>query len=286
MGTQLTAGISVSVPASEVRPLLNIAERAPEQVELLKRQEDAINANLRVMMPAKIVSFDAATQRATVQPLFRERIIDRSNGNLSWSDPPVLPDLPVCFPKFGNFVLTMPPQEGDECVVGFADLSIESWKANGDLQNWVDRRRHDWSDGVVYIGISSTPNAIPNFNEDAAELRTIEHGSKITIKNDELSLVRQDPLSGLALASVLIDEQGVHLSGVAVKITAATLILAVADIISESDDPLIIQAASMFFNALGVIGLNGTLQINGSNYLSHRHGGVQTGGGTSAGVTP
>lgn len=38
---------------------------------------------------------------------------------------------------------------GDECLVVFSDLSIDNFWLNGNVQNPVESRRHDLSDGIA-----------------------------------------------------------------------------------------------------------------------------------------
>lgn len=247
--------------------------------------QDDTSAKIRVSMPAKVISYDETKQVAVVQPLIRERI--NIQGKLSWVELPVLEDVAVCRYQGGNYVITMPVAAGDEVQLVFNDMSYDSWWARGDVQNWIYRRRHDLSDAMIMAGaVNSKPNKVERIPGDALEVRTKNYGTKIQLKPAAILLQKQDTTTGTVLAQVKVDQAGVELTGVAVRIAAATLILDVASVISESDDPLVIQANAMQFNALTTIALNGTLMINGNAYLSHRHVGVQTGGGTSGTVTP
>ncbi len=288
MSTRLTGGVSVSVGQS--LPLQTTAERAPDPVEAQRRREDNLSASIRVAIPAKIVEWFPEKQTITAQPLIREKIKDLLTGAIAWMELPQLHDVPVSFPQGQNFCLTFPVEVDDEVLIVFNDLSIESWQELGEIQNWVDKRRHDLSDGIALLGVNSKPNIIEHIATDAAELRTKDRKAVVRIKDDypEIAYQAVEPVTGAAtpVGYVRVTEEGPELVGVTVKIAAATLILAVPEVITLNDDPLKISAGSMEFNSNSTMALNGVLMLNGAAYLSHRHPGVQTGGGITGSVTP
>ncbi len=208
------------------RPLLGDGERAPSQDEMMRRFADALSRQVRVCIPAEVVSWNASKQTIVAQPLIREKIINRQDGTQGFVSLPQLVDVPVCFPQGGNFVLTFPIAAGDEVLIVFADTCIDSWWASGGEQNWNDRRRHDLADAIAVVGINSVPNVITGLSTTGTELRHKDGDTSILVEDGE------------------------------VTITATT------------------------------INLDGQLKINGDNYLSHRHGGVQAGGAFTAVVTP
>lgn len=178
----------ISNTINNVLPLFGIGERAADPVEAMRRNNDALSANIRVAVPAKVVSFNASEQTIVAQPLIREKIINRFNGDVNWLTIPVIPDVPVCFPQAGNFVLTMPIAAGDEVLLVFNDSCIDSWWANGGLQNWNDKRRHDLSDAVAVIGLNSLPNKISSIASNATELRSKSGTTKVRVESSQVSM--------------------------------------------------------------------------------------------------
>lgn len=174
------------------RPLLNMAQRLPSEIELFLRNNDNLSRTIRVAIPCEVVSFDASKQTIVAQPLIREKIIDRETGAIEWVALPQLVDVPVMFPQAGNFALTMPVQPGDEVTVLFADTCIDAWWQSGGIQNWMDRRRHDLSDGIAILGINSVPNVIENIASDAAELRTKDGTVAVTLSDDNSLTIKAD----------------------------------------------------------------------------------------------
>jgi len=130
---------------------------------------DAMTSRMRVAVPGIIQSFNATAQTVTVQVAIRERV--NLNGNLTWETIPLLVDVPIFMPRAGGFTLTMPVTAGDECLVVFGDNCMDAWWQSGGVQNQVEKRRHDLSDGFAIVGIWSQPRVLPDYKTDAAQLR-------------------------------------------------------------------------------------------------------------------
>lgn len=226
-------------------PLQTIAERTNDREEAIRRNNDNQSRNTRVSIPAQVVSFDPEKQTVQVQPLIREKIIDRATGKTQWVNLPVLPDVPVCFPQAGNFVMTMPIQAGDEVLLVFADMCLDQWWYSGGLQNWSDRRRHDLSDAIAVVGLNSVPNAIQGIALDATEIRTKDGAVKIRVEGDKITLINSaSTVTVEPLTITMTPDDGV--TGIQIEPGVITL-----------------QAA--------VININGGMKHNGSDYSAHYH---------------
>jgi hypothetical protein len=154
--------------------------------ELSATAEDAAGAVAREMqkdihtsLPGQIVSFDAATQTATVKPLIQRQLVD---GTVI--DIPDCQDVPVHHPRGGNIAFTFPVAAGDECLLCFSERAIDFWHENGGAQLPSEYRMHDYSDAFAFVGFSSKPNAIKNVATDAAELRTLDGKTRIRLEAD------------------------------------------------------------------------------------------------------
>ena len=165
-----------------------IAERTNSEDEMFRLMGDAWSNNLRVSIPGIVVAFDAVTQTVTVQPALRENIRDE-NGNVTSVNLPLLVDVPIVFPRAGNFVLTMPVTAGDECLVIFADFCLDAWFSSSGIQNQIEKRRHDLSDGIAIIGLWSQPNKLVNYSTTSAQLRNEAGTDYIELKNAQINLV-------------------------------------------------------------------------------------------------
>jgi hypothetical protein len=125
---------------------------------------------LRVAVPAVVVSFNTATQTAVVQPAIRDTLL--VNLVPTPTDLPQLSNVPVLGYRGGGFSITLPIKAGDEGVVIFSDLAIDSWWQSGGTQNnQVERRRHDLSDGMFLPCGWSQPRVLSTYNANSLEIR-------------------------------------------------------------------------------------------------------------------
>jgi hypothetical protein len=164
------------------RPVINTAERAADTDEAIRRNNDHVKQSLRVALPAQVVSFDSDKQTIVAQPTIREKVINKETGTVEWIQLPQLVDVPVIFPGADNYVITFEPKAGDEVLLVFMDMCMDSWWFSGGVQNWNDRRRHDLSDAVALLGFRSRPNKIPDFKTDGMQIRQLEGSAKATIE--------------------------------------------------------------------------------------------------------
>jgi hypothetical protein len=192
-------------------------------------------------MPGIIQSFDATEQTVTVQCAIREKI--NMDGNLSWQDIPLLLDVPIIFPRAGNYILTMPIQAGDECLVVFGDSCMDAWWQSGGVQNQIDCRRHDLSDGYAIVGLYSQPRRISNYSTNTAQLRNLAGSAYVELDGNNINIVGGN----------------VTVSASNFNVTATTKID-------------------------GVTNITQATTIQGRDFISHTHSGVETGGGNTGGV--
>lgn len=141
----------------------------------------------RVCMPGIIQSFDAAAQTVTVKPALREKML--ADGDESWIDIPLLVDVPIVVPRAGGYALTLPIQAGDECLVVFGDMCMDGWWQSGGVQNQVECRRHDLSDGFAIIGVWSQPRVIPGYSTGSAQLRNDAGSAYVELAGDTVNIV-------------------------------------------------------------------------------------------------
>lgn len=154
-----------------------------QKEEMLQRNT---GIGIRVAAPGIIQSFNPAEQTVKVKCAVREKV--DLNGTQTWEEIPLLLDVPIVLPRSGGYVLTMPIQKGDECLVVFADNCIDGWWQSGGVQNQVEIRRHDLSDGIAVMGLWSQPNVIPGYSMEGAQLRSLDGGASITISGGTVSI--------------------------------------------------------------------------------------------------
>lgn len=138
---------------------------------------------LHTAMPGIIEKFDPVQQLATVQPAIK-RIFKTSDSEEQFLTPVALPlliNVPVVFPSGGGYHLTFPVQKGDECLLVFCERAIDVWHERGQVQEPNARRFHSLSDATCFVGLSSIPNKIPNFDATNAQLRNNDGSVSISL---------------------------------------------------------------------------------------------------------
>lgn len=155
-----------------------------------------LNASLRVALPGIVQAFDPRTQTVTVQPAIRERVI-RGNRQQDM-DIPLLVDVPVVMPRGGGYSLVFAPQKGDECLIVFSDLCIDSWWQSGGVQNQAEVRRHDLSDAFAILGTWSQRRK-PSIPSSGCRLQNDEGTAGVEIKGNTVNLFGNVRVNGATI---------------------------------------------------------------------------------------
>ena len=92
--------------------------------------------SLHCALPGNVVSFDAETRRAEIQPGVKV-------GSMAY---PILADVPVFMP------VPFEVRPGDACLVVFSDVDIDKWLETGEAAVPGSARRHSLSDGFAFVG--------------------------------------------------------------------------------------------------------------------------------------
>jgi hypothetical protein len=163
--------------------------------------------DLHTSMPGIIESFDADTQLASIQPAIRRIFITRDGDTeiLTPSDLPILINVPVIFPRGGGFSLTFPVKKGDECLLNFCERSIDNWHETGKVKKPGARRFHSLSDATAFVGLSSLPNKIPNYDATNTEIKKDDGTVSIKLKeNSDLDIIAEGNMNATITKDVNI----------------------------------------------------------------------------------
>lgn len=158
-------------------------ERYNDMQAALRSALDGRQAQIWTMLPGIVQSVDWAKMTAVVQPSIQGKV-QATDGSYSDVDMPELVDCPIWFPGGGDFILTFPIQEGDECCVFLASRCIDAWWQSGGVQPQAELRMHDLSDGFCFVGPNSQPRMVPNIDADSVALRMRDGSAFFKIKND------------------------------------------------------------------------------------------------------
>lgn len=139
--------------------------------------------NIHTALPAKIVSFNAERQTATLAIQITQLLTDGGTVQI-----PPLVDVPVSFPRGGGFAFTFPLASGDEGIAIFSERCIDGWWQSGKASEPLDVRLHDFSDAMFIPGICSTPNVISEFFSNGLSMQTVDANTYIRITNGGIQI--------------------------------------------------------------------------------------------------
>lgn len=150
----------------------------PEESQ--RMAQDGMQARIWTALPGIIESVDLEAQTVSVQPTIKG-VINQENGSTKTVNMPLLVDVPIVFPRAGGFSVTFPVAQGDECLVVFASRCIDAWYQSGGIQEALEARMHDLSDGFAILGPTSQPKRLENVQTDGLELRTEDRSTYIKL---------------------------------------------------------------------------------------------------------
>lgn len=115
--------------------------------DIFRNSISAYLNDVHTSLPAIIISFDASTNKAQVQPVLNK------NYRTGVQEMPIIENVPVLFPSGGNFQLTFPVIPGDYCLLIFSERSIDKWLSTGGIQTPSDPRKFALSDAIAIPGL-------------------------------------------------------------------------------------------------------------------------------------
>lgn len=228
---------------------IDLRDRSDSFEETLRAMFDDFKSGQFTSMPARVVSYDAQKQTISAQPTIKAYVLQK-DGTSKATEYPVIPDIPVQFPGAGGQTMTFPVKAGDECLLNFCSRSQDSWQQSGGVQAPMDTGMNNLSNAFAMLGFRSNPRALQNVSTTATEVRSDDGNTKISLSGEGGVGVSTDKSVTVAAA------QGVSITGGAGNVTFT-----------------------------GTLIVTGEIILNGIHLSTHKHTGVQPGGGTSAGPT-
>lgn len=173
--------------------------RDPTLAEVFDIARNAIINSINVAIPGRIEKYDEAEQKADVKPLIKLAQLG-SDGERIVDTLPVIPEVPVVFPRNGDYFMSLPLAKGDFVLLVVCSQSIDRWVASsGDDVDPADPRRHDWSDAVCLPGLFPFQSSLSSAHKDNMVLGH-DSGVQIHISMDLINLGEEDAAEFVALA--------------------------------------------------------------------------------------
>ena len=208
------------------------------QAEIILKFLEQFEFDLRCAAPGIITQYDSETQTVEVQIAVKEiiKVYQKNNVYQDALDIPPLYKVPLVMPRAGNFVITFPIKEGDECLLIFSDTYIDSWWQNGCGKNKEGKytgqvpksmRRHDLSDAFAILAPWSQPKKLQTLSETDLEIKSIDDKVKIQVKDDAVKIsinentymeVKDGSIEIISTSSLNVEGSTVNVKGTTVNI--------------------------------------------------------------------
>ena len=116
---------------------------------LLKEYFDYSMVNVHTCFPGSVVSYDASTRRAEIQPYMKRKMPDGSFMNF-----PIIPDVPVLYFGTKKYTMHLPLEVDDEVLMVVCERCTDVWRENGAVDNEdPDPRRYSLMDSFAIPGL-------------------------------------------------------------------------------------------------------------------------------------
>jgi hypothetical protein len=157
-------------------------------------------ADLHVALPARVERYDPATQLADCQPLIKRPVQGEDAEVVETL--PVIPNVPVAWPRAGNWFLSLPLSKGDTVLVVFCERSLDQWLERGGIVDPGDLRTHSLDGAVAYAGLYPRKEALADVHAENIVLGQ-DGGVQIHIRPDgTIALGADSPGDWVARASL------------------------------------------------------------------------------------
>ncbi|WPY01545.1 hypothetical protein Trichorick_01458 (plasmid) [Candidatus Trichorickettsia mobilis] len=164
--------------------------------DVLEALMNKINTELNVSIPGVIEKYDFKTQKANV----RINIKPYQKVDVDF---PIVPNVPVVFPRSGGASLTMPVKKGDGCLLVFSDLDAKSWLLGADNVKPQTSRRHHLTDAIAIIGLNPFTKASQAENNEDVLLSYAD--SKVRLKPNGIIDIHNAKEVNVKTESVIIN---------------------------------------------------------------------------------
>lgn len=136
----------------------------PTERDLWEAREEQLRLDLDVAYPGRIQSYDPVLQVADVVPLIRQQVVDDSTQlGYRFEELPIVPCVPVLWPRVGSWALTFALTPGDYVQLLVNTSAIGHWRVgNGDLTDPGDLRRQHLAHAVALPGLYPRRGALRN----------------------------------------------------------------------------------------------------------------------------
>lgn len=200
-------------------------ETFPTERAILDAREEQQELRAFVALPGRVQSYDPVTQTADIVPLIRQQV-PQPDGSYAMEALPVLPSVPVLFPRVAGWFLAFAIVPGDTVQILVNTAAIGHWReGDGGVTDPGDLRRQHLAHAVAIPGLYRRGAALGNAPSGTNAIvmgADADGGTRLTFRTNGSVLVTQG-----AGVVVQIDADGtVHLGGAAGEFVALANLVA------------------------------------------------------------
>lgn len=183
--------------------------------DLIRAAIEARLATTHVAFPAQVTRWNAAANEVDVRPAL-DRATKRIDGSILSESLPVIPSVPVQWPRSSAYGVTFPLEVDDWVTVIVADRSIAEWRRTGDAGDPKHVGTHRLDGAIAVPGVYPDAEVLGAEFVPTTGIRVgslTANGPHVVINADGLEL--KDPASGIrivisgAFDRVQVDSGGV-----------------------------------------------------------------------------
>lgn len=131
-----------------------MSTETPTLLDVIELAIQIETAHQHHQIPGRVESYDAAKQEVVVTPMLK--VVSRNADEERLVDTlPVLPAIPVEWPRGGGYFMCMPLEAGDEGTLFFTDHDLAAWRDSGAVSDPGDERRFALGGAVFRPGLCS-----------------------------------------------------------------------------------------------------------------------------------
>ena len=151
---------------------------------------DRAMRRMNTCIPGIITAFNAANQRATVQPAIQMKV--NIPGRPGYKNLPPTVNVPLVFPfaSTAGFALTLPVSAGDPCLLIFSQKAIDNWAAAGGVQppggGGLGLRHHSLTDAFCILSPSPLPGVLGSWATDGIAIRNRANTQSVKVSNTQV----------------------------------------------------------------------------------------------------
>jgi len=159
-----------------------------------------LHHHVHTAIPARVEAYDEVTNTCFATPTIGLPVRNE-DGDLTYEQAPVIPFVPVCFPRAGDYIITFPLAEGDTVLLVFSELSTAEWLDSGDFSEPIDVQK--FSDGYPFAIPGAFPGGAKPLSNDPTDRAARTGGIVIGKHNGENRI--EISSTGIKLGKTAVD---------------------------------------------------------------------------------